>query len=266
MLLRVRVWVAMAVLSSGCGLTLDLAPVDPQGMDAHVARDAGLDATPGIDARVDVDAGLVDAELLDAGLLADAAVDAGIAEDGGTVDTDAGRTDASVDADVAPIDCESTCATPEFYCARPVGRCVGPATCMPVSDAMCSTVFMPVCGCDRRTYSNECEAERAGVNVAQTGACPSFAAGSDWCARTPEPSGVVGCQHCFDDRDCGDVFTRCIGSACAEGGEGQCAAAGSESTCYYDSDCGDDSDGCEGAAVRGCDPDAVISYQQGTCR
>lgn len=266
MLVSVRAWVAMAVLSSGCGLTLDLAPVDPEGMDAQIAADAGTDAMPsdsGFDARVVVDAGLVDATLVD-----DAGPDAALAIDGGTVETDAGR-DAGVvvvDADVEPLDCESTCTAPGFYCVRPAGRCLGPATCVPLPTETCSTIVEPVCGCDRRTYSNGCAAARAGVNVAQTGACPSFAAGTNWCARTPEPSGTVGCERCFDDADCGSFFPRCIGSACVEGGEGQCAAFGGASTCYYDSDCGDDDERCEGAAVRDCDPDDPIAYVQGTCR
>ena len=36
---------------------------------------------------------------------------------------------------------------------------------------MCPAIFDRVCGCDRKTYENECMADAAGVTVAAMGAC-----------------------------------------------------------------------------------------------
>ncbi len=36
---------------------------------------------------------------------------------------------------------------------------------------MCTALFLPVCGCDGKTYSNACRAAGAGVSVASDGAC-----------------------------------------------------------------------------------------------
>lgn len=49
-------------------------------------------------------------------------------------------------------------------------------TCEPRPEA-CAEIFHAVCGCDGRTYGNECEAHRAGTSVASDGECPGGAGG-----------------------------------------------------------------------------------------
>jgi hypothetical protein len=65
------------------------------------------------------------------------------------------------------------CAEGEF-CDFDIGAMCGAAdqlgTCKSVPE-LCATVIDPVCGCDGATHNNACEANRAGVSVATSGAC-----------------------------------------------------------------------------------------------
>lgn len=47
-----------------------------------------------------------------------------------------------------------------------------PGVCSPQPSPMCTREYMPMCGCDGRTYGNRCEHARSGVALAHPGPCP----------------------------------------------------------------------------------------------
>ncbi len=131
------------------------------------------------------------------------------------------------------------CAAGQF-CMLPDGQCSGSGKCSAMPQ-VCMAVYMPVCGCDGKTYGNTCEANGSGQNWGAKGECAGGADGT--C-----------CKH---DSDC--KSNACAGSICVNGDglkPGQC---------WTTSQCPTGT-ACIGANVCPCGAMCLVADKPGTCQ
>jgi hypothetical protein len=149
--------------------------------------------------------------------------------------------------------------------------------CRAVPEA-CPEIYGPVCGCDGITYSNDCFAHGAGVNVASNGECGT---------TTPTACGGLNGSQCATDE-----FCNYANQACGAADDlGECEPRPEACDLSYDPVCGCDgqvygneceanaagvslgSDGlcgitnkpCGGFQGLECDPDEYCDYADQTC-
>lgn len=127
-----------------------------------------------------------------------------------------------------------------------VGKCVDlPKTCTDVST--------PECGCDGKTYQNECQRVKTGVALNHAGACKGSKDGG---VVKPDMGGKTKCGY-YPGGGCG-VGNVCNISGCKKGGTGFCVKQPKGCDAVYKPVCGCDgktySNDCErlkaGAALN----------------
>ncbi len=92
---------------------------------------------------------------------------------------------------IAGIPCDS----PDEFCKFPVGTCDFAdifGVCVPVPTGGCPEIYDPVCSCDGVTYSNECEADAAGVSIDHRGECGPVECAATRSLDDPHPAYCPG--------------------------------------------------------------------------
>lgn len=77
---------------------------------------------------------------------------------------------------------DADCASNQF-CEFAAGTCPkknsgAQGTCVTKPEG-CIQIYDPVCGCDNKTYGNDCTRQQAGVSLKSTGACGGGGAAAD---------------------------------------------------------------------------------------
>ena len=140
---------------------------------------------------------------------------------------------------------ENSCP-PSFYCAASNGGCSGEGICTPIP-RICTKEMHVVCGCNGKTFANNCLAAAAGTGIQHDGSCDT-AAKVGGCATNEECGKGKFCA--FAEGSCGDTPGTCAPrpEMCTMeyspmcGCDGQtygsvCTAAGSGTSIRYRGEC-----------------------------
>lgn len=171
--------VGALVVAMGCSCGSDEpAAGRPDGAEGS-EKDGGLttrrDASTGtsgtnLDARVVLP--------IDPGLTRDSAVGGPVQptpNDAGSADASAGK----ICGGIAGLACgdDAFCSQEDAASGEGCGFPDSTGVCT-ARDRVCDPIDSPVCGCDHKTYANDCGAHAAGVSIAKRGACPTGQSGS----------------------------------------------------------------------------------------
>ncbi|MDP3278790.1 MAG: Kazal-type serine protease inhibitor domain-containing protein [Deltaproteobacteria bacterium] len=189
------------------------------GNDGSAAEDTGvaMDAMGGSDATVTMDVTMASDSATGA--------DRVVPTDGSTTGSDGATTMDSGGGGGRTCTSNTTCM-PGESCMN-IARCGGTGVCAAIGP--CADIFMPVCGCNGRTYSNRCELNSAGIGFASDGACRTSDAGTADSSTTD--------RRCMSNTDCSRGES-CMGIASC-GGTGTCRVGGI-CPAIYDPVCGCD--------------------------
>jgi hypothetical protein len=145
-----------------------------------------------------------------------------------------------------------TCAAGEYCAYAPAamcGRADAPGTCTKIPTGVaCDAIYAPVCGCDGKTYGNDCEAGAKGASIDHEGACGSTC------------GGLLG-QQCASGFFCDYPADMACGNA---DGQGNCTQIPQTCTANEDLVCGCDGKTYNNACVANTKGISVAA--KGACK